>query len=74
MAETMRRRLERAEDEQLAPYAVRSGEAQRRYRIEDAGRRFDYRSQFQRDRDRIVYSRGFRRLRQKAQAGILPSY
>jgi dGTPase len=74
MPESMRRRFERAEDERLAPYAVRSAGATRRYPIEDEGRAFDYRSQFQRDRDRIVYSRAFRRLRQKAQAGILPAY
>jgi dGTPase len=74
MAESMRRRLERAENERLAPYALRSSDSSRRYPIEDEGRLFDYRSQFQRDRDRIVYSRAFRRLRQKAQAGILPAY
>ncbi len=74
MAESMRRRLERAEDESLAPYALRSADARRRYPIEDQGRAFDYRTEFQRDRDRIVYSRAFRRLRQKAVAGILPSY
>jgi dGTPase len=74
MAESMRRRLERAEDERLAPYALRSSEARRRYRVGAERRVFDYRSQFQRDRDRIVYSRAFRRLRQKAQQGILPAY
>jgi len=74
MAESMRRRLERDEDERLAPYALRSREAGRRYRVGDERRLFDYRSQFQRDRDRIVYSRAFRRLRQKAQEGILPAY
>lgn len=74
MAESMRERLERAEDERLAPFAVRSLEATRRYRVAGEGRAFDYRTQFQRDRDRIVYSRAFRRLRQKAQTGILPAY
>jgi dGTPase len=74
MAESMRERFERAEDERLAPYALRSGEATRRLRLESEGRAFDYRTQFQRDRDRVVYSRAFRRLRQKAQAGILPDY
>lgn len=74
MAGSMRQRFERAEDERLAPFALRSAEATRRYPIEDEGRAFDYRSSFQRDRDRIVYSRAFRRLRQKAQAGILPAY
>ncbi len=74
MPEPMRLRLERAEDAQLAPWALRSAGAARRYPIEDEGRAFDYRTEFQRDRDRIVYSRAFRRLRQKAQTGILPSY
>jgi dGTPase len=74
MAESMRQLFERAEDERLAPYALRSGEASRRYRLESEGRALDYRTQYQRDRDRIVYSRAFRRLRQKAQAGILPDY
>lgn len=74
MAESMRRRLERAEDDSLAPYALRSAAAVRRFPVEDQGRAFDYRTEFQRDRDRIVYSRAFRRLRQKAVAGILPEY
>jgi dGTPase len=74
MAESMRLGLERAEDERLAPYALRSAGATRRYAIEDEGRAFDYRTDFQRDRDRIVYSRAFRRLRQKAQTGFLPAY
>jgi len=74
MAESMRRRLEKAEDESLAPYALRTSRVTRRYPVEDEGRAFDYRTDFQRDRDRIVYSRAFRRLRQKAQAGILADY
>ena len=74
MAPSMRERFEREEDARLARYALRSSSATRRYPIEDEGRIFDYRTAFQRDRDRIVYSRAFRRLRQKAQAGILPAY
>jgi dGTPase len=74
MAESMRRRLERAEEASLAPYARRSADAVRRYPRDAERRAFDYRTHFQRDRDRIVYSRAFRRLRQKAQAGILPAY
>jgi len=73
MADSVRDRLEKGE-RGLAPYALRSGGAMRRFPVEDAGRAFDYRTSFQRDRDRIVYSRAFRRLRQKAQAGILPAY
>ena len=74
MAGTMRQRIEQIEDDQLAPYALRSGHGTRRHPIENEGRAFDYRTHFQRDRDRIVYSRAFRRLRHKAQAGILPAY
>lgn len=74
MAESIRRRLERAEDQALAPWAARSQRVTRRHPIEDDGRLVEYRTDFQRDRDRIVYSRAFRRLRQKAVVGILPAY
>jgi len=74
MADSMRQRLEAVEDQTLEPYAQRSAAASRRYPVENEGRAFDYRTRFQRDRDRIVYSRAFRRLRQKAQTGILPAY
>jgi dGTPase len=74
MVDSMRERLERIEDRRLAPWAQRSATATRRHAVENEGRAFDYRTAFQRDRDRIVYSRAFRRLRQKAQAGILPAY
>ena len=70
----MRSRLEREEEGRLAPWALRSKDATRQHSIRQDGRQFDYRTAFQRDRDRIVYSRAFRRLRQKAQAGILPEY
>ena len=66
--------MENGEDERLAPYALRSADATRRFSVEDEGRAFDYRTAYQRDRDRVVYSRAFRRLRQKAVAGILPAY
>jgi dGTPase len=74
MPESTRKALEREEDRRLAPYALRSADATRRLPLEDDGRAFDYRLAYQRDRDRIVYSRAFRRLRQKAIAGILPAY
>jgi dGTPase len=74
MAESMRKSLENGEDGRLAPYALRSADATRRFSVEDDGRAFDYRTAYQRDRDRVVYSRAFRRLRQKAVAGILPAY
>jgi dGTPase len=74
MADSQRQRLEGVENQRLAPYAMRSSASTRRHPIPAEGRVFDYRTQFQRDRDRIVYSRAFRRLRQKAQTGILPAY
>jgi dGTP triphosphohydrolase len=74
VTDSIRQRLERAEDERLAPYALRSRDATRRHPLEDVGRAIDYRTSFQRDRDRIVYSRAFRRLRHKAHGGILPAY
>lgn len=74
MAESMRKSLEKLEEARLAPYALRSFDAVRRYPIDDEGRAFDYRTAYQRDRDRVVYSRAFRRLRHKAVAGILPAY
>lgn len=74
MPPTMRDRLEQAENENLAPYAVRAANRRRRHRLAGERRAFDYRTSFQRDRDRIVYSRAFRRLRQKAVAGTLPEY
>jgi len=74
MPPDMRRALEHAEDAQLAPYAARAAHARRRHALDDDGRAFDYRTAFQRDRDRIVYSRAFRRLRLKAVAGSMPGY
>jgi dGTPase len=74
MAESMRKSLEKSEDARLAPYALRSSDAVRQHPLDDEGRVFDYRTAYQRDRDRIVYSRAFRRLRHKAVAGILPAY
>jgi dGTPase len=74
MAKSMRKGMEEIEEQSLAPYACRSADATRRFPVGEDGRAFDYRTAFQRDRDRIVYSRAFRRLRQKAQAGFLPEY
>jgi dGTPase len=58
---------EREEFERLAPYAVKSAES--RGRITDEAEH-EYRTAFQRDRDRIVHCQAFRRLEYKTQVFI----
>ncbi len=62
--------LERSEAASLAFCAARSSEATRRYPLPSEGRHFDYRPAFQRDRDRILHSRAFRRLKHKTQVYV----
>ena len=65
-----RARLEQAEDASLAFCAMRSSQATRRRPLPSEGRHFDYRTSFQRDRDRILHSRAFRRLKHKTQVYV----
>ncbi|MBW2712119.1 MAG: deoxyguanosinetriphosphate triphosphohydrolase [Deltaproteobacteria bacterium] len=59
--------FEKEEQERLAPYAVKSGESLGRLIPEEEDL---YRSRFQRDRDRILHSRAFRRLEYKTQVFV----
>jgi dGTPase len=63
-------RIRRTEHESLSPLAVRSYETRGRIRPEPES---DVRTPFQRDRDRIVHSKPFRRLKGKTQVFIDPA-
>src|SRR3954462_4538600 len=65
---SFRERIETLEDEWLSPLAQRSYPAMR----EEAEPDSDHRTPFQRDRDRIVHSKPFRRLKHKTQVFISP--
>ena len=60
--------MERSE-ERLSPYAARSADSRGRLREEEP---CPMRTAFQRDRDRIIFSNAFRRLKHKTQVFIAP--
>ena len=57
------------EEKFLSPYAVRSSQSRGRARAEES---CFFRTEFQRDRDRIIYSNSFKRLKNKTQVFFAP--
>lgn len=66
---TIRQSLEQYEKEYLSPFATLSMNSKGRLRPEDE---CDIRPVFQRDRDRIIHSKSFRRLKDKTQVFLTP--
>ena len=69
VAESFEARIRALEEEFLSPFAVRSYETRGRLVPEEECR---LRTPFQRDRDRIVHSKAFRRLKYKTQVVVAP--
>jgi dGTPase len=67
---TLREQLEAREREVLAPQAARSAESRGRLRPEAED---EVRPAFQRDRDRIIHCKAFRRLKHKTQVFFAPT-
>ena len=63
------RRAREADEARLSPAATRSTASRGRQRPEDLD---DYRTAFERDRDRIIHAKAFRRLKHKTQVFLNP--
>ena len=66
---TLREQTEAREQATLSPFACRSAQSKGRERTEEE---CSVRTAFERDVDRIVYSKAFRRLKHKTQVFLQP--
>ena len=66
---TVREETQRLESEMLAPWAARSAQTRGRSRPEEE---CQLRTPYQRDRDRVIHCKSFRRLKHKTQVFLSP--
>jgi dGTPase len=69
---SIKKQLEERESEILSPYAARNGTSRGR-RLAEVEDLCDIRLPYQRDRDRIIHSKTFRRLKHKTQVFLAPA-